>query len=96
MTPGAITCIPALLVSWENWNWHYPSHQDAVFTSPNGRHQKFQGEGGPRGGNFQGGGVRFSRSFFQDFETRIIIDDLTLTLLAAECFLTAYKILVYM
>ena len=24
--------------------------------------------------------------FFRDFETRIIIDDLTLTLLAAECF----------
>ena len=45
---------------------------------------------------FPRGGVRFSRSFFQDFETRIIIDDLTLTLLAAECFLTAYKILVYM
>ena len=34
--------------------------------------------------------------FSRDFETRIIIDDLTLTLLAAECFLTAYKILVYM
>ena len=30
--------------------------------------------------------------FSRDFETRIIIDDLTLTLLAAECFLTAYKI----
>ena len=27
-------------------------------------HQKFQWEGGPRGGNFQGGGVRFSRSIF--------------------------------
>ena len=31
---------------------------------PHGGHQKFQGEGGPRGGNFQGGGVRFSRAFF--------------------------------
>ena len=31
---------------------------------PHGGHQKFQGEGGPRGGDFQGGGVRFSRAFF--------------------------------
>ena len=93
VTPGAITCIPALLVSWENWNC-YPPHQDAVFTwkaseIPRGRGSKRR--------KFPRGGVRFSRSFFQDFETRIIIDDLTLTLLAAECFLTAYKILaVYM
>ena len=34
----------------------------------------------------------FSRTLKQEY----IIDDLTLTLLAAECFLTAYKILVYM
>ena len=76
MTPGAITCIPALLVSWENWNWHYPPHQDAVFTSPNGRHQKFQGEGGPRGGNFQGVGLDsqglFSRTLKQELSLMIL------------------------
>ena len=51
---------------------------------PHGLHQKFQWDGGPRGDNFQGGGVRFSRSFFsRDFKTRIIvfIDDLTLTVI---------------
>ena len=42
---------------------------------PHEGHQKFQWEGSPRGSNFQAGGVRFSRSFFSnwDFETRIII-----------------------
>ena len=54
------TCIG----SWENGS-RYPPYQDAVYTSPHRGHQKFQWEGGPRGGNFQGGGVRFSRSFFQ-------------------------------
>ena len=63
VTPGAITCIPAYLGSWENGNCN-PPYQDAVYTSPNGGHQKFQWEGGPRGCSFQGGGVRFSRSFF--------------------------------
>ena len=53
------TCIG----SWENGNC-YPPHQDAVYASPHGGHQKFQWEGGPRGGNFQGGGDRFSRTFF--------------------------------
>ena len=73
------TCIG----SWENGNC-YPPQQDVVYTctSPHGWHQKFQGEGGPRGGNFQGAGATFLEVFFSgDFETRIIvfIDDLTLT-----------------
>ena len=40
----------------------------------------------------KGVGLDSQGLFSRDFETRIIIDDLTLTLLAAECFLTAYKI----
>ena len=31
---------------------------------PHGEHQKFQEDGGPRGGYFQGGGVIFSGLFF--------------------------------
>ena len=53
------TCIGSL----ENGSC-YPPYQDVVYTSPHGGHQKFQREGGPKGGNFQGGGVRFSRFFF--------------------------------
>ena len=60
-----------------------------VYTSPHGGHQKFQGEGSPRKGNFQGVGVRFSRAFFagtlkQEFII-VFIDDLSLTVIA-ECF----------
>ena len=63
--------------------------QDVVYTSPHGGHQKFQGEGSLREGNFQGGGVRFSRAFFpgtlkQEFII-VFIDDLSLTVIA-ECF----------
>ena len=58
------TCIG----SWENWNC-YPPHQDAVYTSPHGGHQKFQWKGGPRGGNFQGSGVWDSQGLFsRDFK----------------------------
>ena len=77
---------------WENGN-SYPPYQDAVYTSPHGGHQKFQWEGGPRGGNFQGGGVWFSRSFFsREFETIIIvfIDDFTFTVITQNAFFTAY------
>ena len=42
----------------------YPPYQDAGYTSPHGGRHKFQWEGGPREGSFQGGGVRISRSFF--------------------------------
>ena len=45
----------------------------------------------PKGVGLDSQGL-FSRTLKQEY----IIDDLTLTLLAAECFLTAYKILVYM
>ena len=86
VTPGAITCTPAEVhEKMETVTFHA---KDVVYTSPYRRHQKFQGEGGSREGNFQGGGVRFSRFFFsRDFETRIIvfIDDHTITVIA-ECF----------
>ena len=52
----------------------------AVYTSPHRGHQKFQGEGGPRGGNFHGVVLHSLTSFVsRDSETRIIvfIDDLT-------------------
>ena len=86
------TCIG----SWENGNC-YPPYQDVVYTSPHRGHQKFQREGAPKGGNFQGGGVRFSRFFFsRDFETRIIvfIDDFTLTVIA-ECFFHSLPVWYY-
>ena len=79
VTPGAFTCIHTYVGSWEDENC-YPLWQGAVYTSPNGGHQKFQGEGVPRGGNFHGDGVTFLDVFYsRDFETRIIvfIDDLT-------------------
>ncbi|CAH3182541.1 unnamed protein product [Porites lobata] len=54
---------------------------DAVYTSPHGGHQKFQWEGGPREGNFQGGWGQILKVFFPGTlnETRIIvfIDDHT-------------------
>ena len=70
VTPGAITFTPASISigSCENGNC-YPPYQDAVYTSPHGGHQKFQWEGGSRGGNFQGDGVSFSRSFFSSFNS---------------------------
>ena len=80
----------ACIGSWENGN-RYPPRQDAVYTSPHG------GQGGPRGGNFQGGGVTFLDVFFsRDFETRIIvfIDDLTLTV-SWLFFFTAFMNIVY-
>ena len=63
VTPGAFTCIRTYVGSWEDENC-YPLWQGAVYTSPNGGNQKFQGEGGPRGGNFHGDGVTFFDVFF--------------------------------
>ena len=85
VTPGAITCIPALVHEKMEIVTLHTRMFIVVYTSSHRRHQKFQWEGGPRGGNFQGDWVRFSRSFLsRDFETRIIvfIDDLTLTVTA--------------
>ena len=41
-----------------------PSTPGCGLYFPHGGYQKLQSEGGPRGGNFQGVGVKFSRSFF--------------------------------
>ena len=64
VTPGAITCIPALVHEKMEIVTLRTRMFIVVYTSSHRRHQKFQWEGGPRGGSFQGGGVRFSRSFF--------------------------------
>ena len=67
------TCITSFL---RKLKLTLPSTPDAVFTSPNGRDQKFQGEGGPRGGNFQGVGLDsqglFSRTLKQELLLMIL------------------------
>ena len=72
MTPGAVLHV---YISAPHGRVHF-----ILPPPPHRGHQKFQGEGGPRGGNFHGGGVTFfDVFFFRDFEARIIvfIDDLT-------------------
>ena len=89
VTPGAITCIPALRFM-RKWKLLPSMYQDAVYTSPHGGHQKFQWEGGPRRGNFQEGGVRFSRYFFPGtLKLIVFIDDLTFNSYSWVLFFTA-------
>ena len=61
VTPGAITCIPALV--HEKMEIVTPIPGCCLYFLPQ-KASEIPMAGGPRGGNFQGGGVRFSRSFF--------------------------------
>ena len=64
VTPGAI--LHAYLHRFmRKWKLLSSTPGCGLLTSSHGGHQKCQWEGGPRGGNFQGGGTDSQGLFFQ-------------------------------